>query len=549
MSTLLWILVPLMPLLAAASIWRLPSHAGGWLWLSALPALLLSLHPVPSLTLPLLWPGAQWGVTDTLGQTWLGFSALLWLLASRFASFDLQNDPHARRFWTCWLLALSGNLLLIIAADAASFYIGFTLMSLAAYGLVIHLGGPKPRQAGRIYLQLAVLGEMLLYAGLMLRVHEAGGLLLLADWQQVPLGPLTAGLLLVGFGLKAGFWPLHVWLPLAHPAAPAAASAVLSGVMLKAGILGLWRFMPANDPLLYSWAPTLLIIGLIGALLGVVLGLLQSKSKTVLAYSSVSQMGYMLIILALAWHIPDSRPAMAVLLTLYACHHGLAKGALFMGAGLGAHYRLPLASLILLLIPALALCGLPLTSGGTVKALLKTAFADGPQAGWLGLLSLGSVATSALILRAGWLIRQQQAEYSQSPPPGQWLPWALLCLSPLLLPLLLPDMRQALLASLSSYAIWGSLWPLLLAAGAAVLLIQLGWQLPPRLQRLPNPALLLSLRLKGLTLQPPQPSLAPKPTRNHYRQFERSWNRFWASRTLASSIAVILVLLLTGWLL
>lgn len=279
MSALIWLLVPVLPLLAAACLWRLPARAGGWLWLCALPALLLSLWPAADLPLPMLWPGAQWGLTDSLGQIWLGFSALLWLIGSRFASFDLQGDPHARRFWTCWLLALSGNLLLIIAADAASFYIGFTLMSLAAYGLVVHLGGPKPRQAGRIYLQLAVLGEMLLYAGLMMRVHEAGGLLLLADWQQVPLSPLTAALLLIGFGLKAGFWPLHVWLPLAHPAAPAAASAVLSGAMIKAGILGLWRFMPENDPLLQSWGPALVTVGLISALLAVVLGLMQTKAK------------------------------------------------------------------------------------------------------------------------------------------------------------------------------------------------------------------------------------------------------------------------------
>ncbi|TVP93593.1 MAG: sodium:proton antiporter [Pseudomonadaceae bacterium] len=548
MSALLWLLVPLLPLLAAASLWHLPVRAGGWLWLCVLPALLLSLWPAANLELPMLWPGAQWGLTDTLGQLWLGFSTVLWLLGSRYASFDLLDDLNARRFWACWLLALSGNLLLIIAADAASFYIGFTMMSLAAYGLVVHLGGPKPRQAGRLYLQLAVLGEMLLYAGLMLRVHEAGGLLALADWQQVPLSPLTAALLLVGFGLKAGFWPLHVWLPLAHPAAPAAASAVLSGAMIKAGILGLWRFMPENDPLLQSWGPALVSIGLASALLGVALGLMQTKAKTVLAYSSVSQMGYLLIILALAWQTPDSRPALALLLALYASHHALAKGALFMGAGLGAHFRLPTSSLLLLLIPALALAGLPLSSGGAVKTLLKDAFADGPQAAWLGLLTLGSLATATLVLRACWLIRQQQAQQSAYAPRGQWLPWALLCLVPLLMPWLLPDMRAALFSSLPLYALWSLFWPLLLAAVLAVILWRLGWQVPAPLQRLPNPSLMLSLRLKGLVQHPPLPPLEPKTRRQPWRDQERHWNRFWASRTVASSIAVILALLLLGWM-
>ena len=547
MSALIWLLVPVLPLLAAACLWRLPARAGGWLWVCALPALLLSLWPAADLPLPMLWPGAQWGLTDSLGQIWLGFSALLWLLGSRFASFDLHGDPHARRFWSCWLLALSGNLLLIIAADAASFYIGFTLMSLAAYGLVVHLGGPKPRQAGCIYLQLAVLGEMLLYAGLMLRVHEAGGLLLLSDWQQVPLSPLTATLLLIGFGLKAGFWPLHVWLPLAHPAAPAAASAVLSGAMIKAGILGLWRFMPESDPLLQSWGPALVGIGLISALLAVALGLIQTKAKTVLAYSSVSQMGYLLVILALAWQIPDSRSALGLLLALYACHHALAKGALFMGAGLGAHFRLPVSSLILLLIPALALAGLPLSSGGAVKTLLKEAFADGPQAAWLGLLTLGSLATATLVLRACWLIRQQQAQQKHQAPSGQWLPWAVLCLLPLVLPWLLPDMRTALFSSLPLYAVWSLLWPLLLAAALVVTLLRMGWQLPAAWQRLPNPALWLSLRLKGLLQQPPLPTPEANTRRQAWRDRERNWNRFWASRTVASSIAVVMTLLLLGW--
>ena len=316
MSPLTWLLVALAPLLALALLWRWPDRAAPWLWLSCLPALLASFWPPAALEPAILCPGATWGAEDMLARAWLAFTALLWGCASVYAGADLVGDRHRLRFWCCWLLSLCGNLLLIIAQDAGSFYVGFSLMSLTAYGLIVHQRGPAPRQAGRLYLQLAILGEMLIFAGMMLRIHEADGAFALATWQGVPTGWLTASVLLIGFGLKAGFWPLHVWLPLAHPAAPAAASAVLSGAMIKAGILGLWRFLPEQDPVLQSWALTLLAIGSISAFYGVALGLLQSRAKAALAYSSVSQIGYLLVVLALAWLHPESGAGAGILLSL-----------------------------------------------------------------------------------------------------------------------------------------------------------------------------------------------------------------------------------------
>ena len=418
MNPLLWWLVPLTPLLAGILLWRWPRQLAPWYWLTCLPALLLSIWPAHSLELTMLWPGAIWGAEDLLARAWLGFSALLWGCASRFAVADLSDGRHLQRFWLFWILSLTGNLLLVIAQDAVSFYIGFTLMSLSAYGLVVHLRGPAPRQAGRIYLQLAVLGEMLIYAGMLLRMHEAGGLLGFVDWQSVPTSGLTAGLLIVGFGLKAGFWPLHIWLPLAHPAAPAAASAVLSGAMIKAGILGIWRFLPAEDVLLHEWAVWLLAIGGISAFYGVLLGLLQHRAKAALAYSSVSQIGYLLIILALCWQQPEARPAAALMLALYGVHHGLAKGALFMGAGLSAHARLRGWHWALMAVPALALAGLPLTTGAAVKVLLKDGVENSLPSLWLSVLSVGSLATLLVVARALWLMHQTQKTEALPAPPA-----------------------------------------------------------------------------------------------------------------------------------
>ena len=549
MSPLTWLLVALAPLLALALLWRWPDRAAPWLWLSCLPALLASFWPPAALEPAILWPGATWGAEDMLARAWLAFTALLWGCASVYAGADLVGDRHRLRFWCCWLLSLCGNLLLIIAQDAGSFYVGFSLMSLAAYGLIVHQRGPAPRQAGRLYLQLAILGEMLIFAGMMLRIHEADGAFALATWQGVPTGWLTASVLLIGFGLKAGFWPLHVWLPLAHPAAPAAASAVLSGAMIKAGILGLWRFLPEQDPVLQSWALTLLAIGSISAFYGVALGLLQSRAKAALAYSSVSQIGYLLVVLALAWLHPESRSGAGILLALYGVHHGLAKGALFMGAGLAAHYRLRPWHWLAMALPAMALAGLPLTSGAAVKILLKDTGYASDVSQWSMLLTAGAAATAILLMRALWLMWQQQPGADACRPPATQLwPWLALCMMPAALPWLWPELRTALLASLPPGTLWAGLWPLLLAGAIAWAVQASGWQIPARLRRLPQPARAGSLRLKRLLQRPPVPAVAAQVDEHRWRTAERYWNRLWRGNAVTLSAWLLILLLLLGWL-
>ena len=548
-SAWLWLLVPLTPLLAAASlaIWR--ERTIGWLWLACVPALVLVFYPMPTLDLPMLWEGVRWGASDDLSRAWLGFTAVLWGCAGIFASSSQKDDPKRLRFWTFWLLALAGNLLLIIATDALSFYLGFSAMSLAAYGLIVHQGGPRPRRAGRLYLQLAITGEMALLAGLMLRSHAAQGDFSFAAWQTLPMEGLTLILLLIGLGLKAGFWPLHVWLPLAHPAAPAPASAVLSGAMLKAGLLGIWRCLPESDPLLSSWADVLLAMGIFGAVYPALLGLVAGEAKAVLAYSSVSQMGYLVMLLALAWRHPEQLTAMTVVLMLYGVHHGLAKGALFLAAGLIHAGRLSRIGWVLLALPALGIVGLPLTSGGAVKTALKDVWHAGEFEGWLIWLSLSSLTTSLLLIRALWLLRRDARDAPANRPPlTQLLPWALLSGCALLLPWLWPALREPMLHGLYPGGIWAALWPLLLALGVAGVALKRGWTVPIRLANLANPALTLSLRLRRLTLRPPMPVPTVQPDAPRWRQRERRWNRFWNTSALTMSAWLLAALLWLGWL-
>jgi hydrogenase-4 component B len=543
-----WLAVPLAPLFAALLMlcWR--DRITPWLWLSCVPALLAAWQPPAALPLPALWPGAEWGSDDLVTRAFLGFTALLWACASVYAGASHRHDPRRLRFFGFWLLSMCGNLLLVMAQDGASFYVGFTLMSLSAYALVVHQGGTGPRQAGRLYLQLAIIGEMLLYAGLLLRIFEAGGTYGFADWQTAPIGGVTAVLLLLGFGIKAGFWPLHVWLPLAHPAAPAAASAVLSGAMIKAGILGLWRFLPGDDPLLMEWAGAVFAVGMFSAFYGVALGLLQATAKAALAYSSVSQVGYLLAILALAWQQPQERALWGTLLALYAVHHGLAKGALFMGAGLASRHRLTRLHGVLMLIPALALTGLPLSSGAAVKTLFKARLEESLSGAWLPLLTLGSFATALLLARALWLMVQSQKKAPATPPaPALLGPWALLCLMPLLAALVWPEMRAQGWTSAQLATTWALLWPLLVAAMLVVLVMRRQWRIPRAWTRLPNPARALSLRLYRRVRHPQVPPLEPRLHAAFWRAQERRWNRFWQNDPLAPSVWVLAVLLLWGW--
>jgi formate hydrogenlyase subunit 3/multisubunit Na+/H+ antiporter MnhD subunit len=549
MNSWLWLLVPLAPLLVGLGLLTLRERAIGWLWLGCLPALAMVIWPMPALDLPMLWEGVRWGPDDQLSRAWLGFTALLWGCAGVFAFSSQRDDPKRMRFWTFWLLALSGNLLLIIATDALSFYLGFSAMSLSAYGLIVHQGGPGPRRAGRLYLQLAICGEMALLAGLMLRSHAAGGDFAFAAWRAVPIDGLTLLLLLIGLGLKAGFWPLHVWLPLAHPAAPAPASAVLSGAMLKAGFLGLWRCLPEADPLLSGWADALLAVAVFGAIYPALLGLCAGKAKAVLAYSSVSQMGYLLMLLSLVWRHPQQVQALTVVLVFYGVHHGLAKGALFLAAGLVHAGRLPRTGWLLLAVPALAIIGLPLTSGGAAKTALKEAWHAGSFEGWLPWLSLSSLTTALLLTRALWLLRRDAAEAPPSRPPlTQLLPWALLSSLALLLPWLWPALRAPMLHGVYPGGVWSALWPLLLTLMLAVLALRLGWNVPSRLAAGPKLALWLSLRLKRLVQRPPMVVPNADPDRRRWRQRERRWNRLWNTGTLAISAWLLMALLWLGWL-
>ena len=238
-------------------------------------------------------------------------------------------------------------------------------------------------------------------------------------------------LLFFGLAVKAGALPLHVWLPLAHPAAPVPASAVLSGAMIKAGLIGWLRLIPLDSSVMTPiWGEMCLALGLAAAFFGVAVGLTQTNAKTVLAYSSISQMGLMTIGVGLALSGPAMSHEALTATAMYAMHHAFAKGALFLGVGVaavacGTFWKRWFCGLGLLL-PALALAGMPLTSGALAKVMLK-ATTDAAPGCWPELLALllpiAAIGTTLLMARFLWIAWPRRDTKPHGPMLGIWISW------------------------------------------------------------------------------------------------------------------------------
>jgi len=480
MTDLLLILTVALPLglIAVVPLVARPLRLLPW---AALPGLATAvLAPVgTAIELPVLLIGLTLAL-DATAALFLGFGALLWALAGAYAIDYLRKSTHTHLFATFWLLTLAGNLGTFIAADVVTFYLSFSIMSLSAYGLVIHDRTPSARRAGRIYIILAILGEGVLIAALMLAASGAASLAF-ADVRAVLASSATAHWvlagLIVGFGIKAGLVPLHVWLPLAHPQAPTPASAVLSGVIVKAGIIGLVRLLP-DVGLWPGWSLVLISVGLFTAGYGVVAGLLQRDAKAVLAYSTLSQMGLVVTVLGAALTVP-SRAAHLDAATLYVIHHGLAKGALFLGVGVVAAvsttWRRP--ALLVLGVTALAIAGLPLSGGALAKLAIKAPLGAGPVTTLAGLSALG---TALLMLRFLQIVARGSQASHLAGTRLMVTAWSGAIAAAFVLPWLLFETLTgtAPTINLTPDKLWDAAWPIVLAAAVAVASLRVGARLP-----------------------------------------------------------------------
>jgi formate hydrogenlyase subunit 3/multisubunit Na+/H+ antiporter MnhD subunit len=470
------------PLLLAAGLllrpFRVPSRLlAPW---AALPALAASLVQPAEFASSWLMLGARLGL-DAVAAVLLPATAGLWLAAGLVAQGYLAPGRRRDFFFVWFLAAMAGNLLLLVALDVVVFYLGFALMSFASYGLVVHEGDARAKHAGRYYIAMVVIGEVAVISALML-LASLGPIEFASVSRALAATPggrdeLVLALLLVGFGIKAGVFGLHFWLPLAHPVAPAPASAVLSGAMIKAGLVAWLRILPLGEAARPTWGAALAALGLVTAFCGVLAGLPQREAKTVLAYSSVSQMGLMAFGVGLGLALPELWPVLFPAVLLFAVHHGLSKGVLFLGAGLAAHPLRPVHATVaglLLLLAALALAGGPLTGGLVAKLALKHGAAHAP-ARWgealPTLLALSSGMTALLMLRFLALAWPRASADGTRLSPGLLAPWLLLACASAAAPWWLAgvELRGEALGAAASL---GALPPL---AGAVALAAAAAW--------------------------------------------------------------------------
>jgi formate hydrogenlyase subunit 3/multisubunit Na+/H+ antiporter MnhD subunit len=394
--------------------------------LATVPALLLvAMTPVGTrVSLPWLLLGSELGI-DEPSRLFLGFSSLLWLVASVYLGWGRDTVSASYRFRIFFLLAMSGNFALIVAQDMVTFYLGFALMGLSAYGLVAEPVHRRARRAANRYLAWTIAGELLLFTAVVLLAAGSTGTLTFEALQDVPRSPFVALLLVAGFGIKLALPLLHWWLPPVYATTPVVAVALFSGVMIKAGVLGWLRFLPPGAATPAGLGTSMMWIGAATILFGVIAGLLQTRPRLLLGYSSISKMGVLATGLGAALSFPAAASGIIAALLLYTAHHAFVKTALFLGLGLLERGGLRPWLLTVLGFLALALAGAPFTTG----ALAKSGFGDSvlPAAPELvTLLAASSLATMLLMVRFIALLATRRRRKIVALPPVPIAAW--LCL-------------------------------------------------------------------------------------------------------------------------
>ncbi len=461
------------------------------------------------------YPGILLGLKlgmDEVAQVFLLFTTLLWGVSGVFAIYYLREDNRIRRFFFFHLLCMSGNIGVILSQDIPGFYMFFALMSIAAYGLVVHDGTPAAFRAGRVYITMAIIGEALIAVGLFLVADASGSTDIAGAGAAISVSEyrdIIVALILAGFGIKAGLLTLHMWLPLSYLAAPVPASALLSGSMINAGLLGWIRFLPLGEVSLQEWAWICISIGLIGAFFGVAVGIFQADRKIILAYSSISQMGIMTTGIGIGFFRADAWPLVMTAILIYAFHHALAKGALFLSTGLtGAlhNHFLRIIIYIGMLLSALALAGAPLTSGVFAKTALKQTlyFLPAGAAPYIAfLLQAAAAATAVLMARFIDVMVRDARLNSERHARGVLIPWAVLIIfmvllfSPYGFRYLSVEPGQLLELVYSYHGIKSAFAPLLAGALSYLVFIWLREKLFERFTIPPGDVLELFVRLAG----------------------------------------------------
>lgn len=358
---------------------------------------------------------------DEVGRLFVSIVTIVWILAGIFSFEYMKHEECNKRYYGFYLIVYGVLAGLDFAGNLITFYIFYELMTLCSMPLVLHNRSREAIMAGLKYLFYSFCGAYMVLFGIYFLYRysntlsfTAGGVLdrTLAEGQEGML-LLVCFLMIVGFGVKAGMFPLHAWLPTAHPVAPAPASAALSGIIVKSGVLGVIRvvfYMFGADFIRGTWVQTTwLILTLITVFMGSMLAYREKLLKKRLAYSTVSQVSYILFGLALL------HPVGMTGALLHVVFHAFIKCTLFLCAGAviyqtgrirvdelrGIGKEMPV-TMWCYTFASLALIGIPPASGFISKWYLATGALQA-QVGLFGWLGPVVLLVSAL-LTAGYLL-------------------------------------------------------------------------------------------------------------------------------------------------
>ncbi|MGH4138160.1 complex I subunit 5 family protein [Clostridium sp.] len=330
---------------------------------------------------------------DMFRYIFVCLTAMIWFLTTLYSTQYLINHKNRNRYYLFFMLTLASTIGIFISENFLNLFTFFEIMSFTSYALIINDEDDYSHDAGNTYIIMAVTGGLILLMGLFLLYNSTQTLDISELRVKVSiLGNikyLIVTLIIIGFGVKAGMVPLHIWLPKAYTAAPTPATVVLSAVLAKTGIFGIILTIEVIMSGDFIISIIILVIGFLNMFIGGILAMMQRNVKRILAYSSMSQIGYILVGIGLIGILKENR-IIAIYGTLYhVINHGIFKALLFMGIGT-IYLRLNELSInkiggfgidknvlkILFLIGMLSIIGMPGFNGFTSKSMLHEAIIE-----------------------------------------------------------------------------------------------------------------------------------------------------------------------------
>ncbi len=436
--------------------------SGAVLAVSAVAALWIAWRGTGSVTLFYLMEDIPvFFQVDALGSVFASFMSIVWVLVAVYSFVYMEHEGNEKRFFGVYLLVYGVLIALDFAGNLVTLYLFYELMTLTSMPMVLHNGSKASIMAALKYLFYSMCGAYLGLFGIFFLYKYCGTLSFVAGGSlNLALAAGNEGILLIavfamliGFGAKAGMFPLHAWLPAAHPVAPSPASAVLSGIIVKAGVLAVIRvvyYTVGADFLRGTWVQAVwMALTLLTVFMGSLLAFREPVFKKRLAYSTVSQISYILFGLSLL------TPVAVTGALLHTVFHAFIKCALFLTAGIfifqcgksrveeldGIGKRMP-GTLWCYTFASLALIGIPPASGFISKwYLAQGALKAGVGIfGWLGPV----VLLISALLTAGYLLPVTMKGFfpghgeavsaeKQEAKPGMLFPLAVLAAAAVLL--------------------------------------------------------------------------------------------------------------------